>query len=187
MSVWRYQWLGPWQGALEQTDPTATVVALGPVPFVDIAIAVDATRPDLDDAMEAQGWVLVGPAVGPIQAASSAFARVSAITSTTSSVYVTLLSIPFDCASAGRLVLQAAFAARATVGVGVFFALYLDSAEVQVSGTPIALEYAGALLHVEDVAAGLHTIELRWHTLVAGTIMIDPVTSDCGSLLVQFS
>lgn len=73
MPVYRYSWLGPIQGLLQQDAPgSPTVGNISPTAYVDITLTSAGDKPDLDDAMSAIGYSYVSqdPVTTPEEASA---------------------------------------------------------------------------------------------------------------------
>lgn len=132
-----------------------------------------------------------GPAGGVIVQAG--FTEVAADTSTSSNVFVDLLTLPITTAGASRLMIHATFAATVSIALGTaFFRITVDGAAVRGCGNQLValLEPQSGALVVRTglLAAGPHTVRLQWRvSSVVSVLQIRPVAapdSEHGSLFV---
>jgi len=159
----------------------AVFLVTGPSILVDVS-ADDSAKADLDDAMGEQGWSFESQdPVGTGLSNSSIVrrileTRVGVDTTTTSTVFVDLLSIVLTT-DAGFLEIESTVASN-SITVLSFIRVALDGVSVPDSETvQLVGDSSSSILKRVAVTAGTHTVSLQWRTTILGTLQVRPVTN----------
>jgi len=193
-ATYRYQWSDPALSEVAQSlDPSLVVTKAGPAPapVVDITLSDDGAnnKSDLDAVMAVLGWTY--QSTNPPNPPQGVIIRQELSTkllvddSTTSAVFVDLLSIPIET-EVGVLTVIASACSTNLITLG-YLRITIDG--IPVAGGAHDLGTQNMFLAVRvPITAGAHTVTLRWRVDALGTQSARPVTfpeAEFATLLVR--